>query len=100
MKESYIPQAIPRTELLGKWLSLGEDFIIICIFFKIHTINLSLVAAMKKEKYLNLSGFRDSGSEIAWSLETKNITGEGLWGQIKKNGISVCVYLIVVSVDL
>lgn len=65
MKESYLPHAIPRTALVGKWFSLEEDPTMICIFVQTYSINLSLLAAMGKGKYPDLSKAGDSSSELA-----------------------------------
>lgn len=51
MKESYLPHAISKTALVGKWLSMEKDPTILCIFVKTYTINFSLLAAMEKGKY-------------------------------------------------
>lgn len=74
MKESYLPHAIPRTALVGKWLSLEEDPTMICIFVKTYTISLSLLAATGKGKYPDLSRSGDSSSELApWRQRTSRL---------------------------
>lgn len=89
MKESYLPHAILRAELVGKWWSLEGNPTVICIFVKTYTIHLSLLAAMGKGKYPELSRLGGSGSEPALWRQRTSLAG--VYGVRGKVGFGLCV---------